>query len=129
MVAAVAALLTACGAPSPVSGTDKAKPAKKTSQPPSSLVATPDAVSQAVLEAWGRHDQALVRRLTTATAANALAQRPFPDPHPMFVNCKSGSQPSGGQECLFQSGRQQVIFTVMQQKRDTWLVTDTRFEG
>ena len=66
-----AALLTlafvACGAPSPVTGTDKAKPSKTASHPPSSLVASPEAVSQAVVAAWARNDRGTIEQLTTAT--------------------------------------------------------------
>src|SRR5436305_3609778 len=127
-----AALLTlafvACGAPSPVTGTDKAKPSRTASHPPSSLVASPEAVSQAVVAAWARNDRGTIEQLTTATARAEILKRPFPEPQPTFVNCQAAPRVAGAELCLFQVARQQFTFTVEERGKTGWLVTAARFE-
>jgi len=127
MAAVVALLLVACGAPSPVTGTDKAKPGKTSSHPPSTLVATPEAVSQALVSAWAHNDRATIDQLATTTAREELLKRPFPAAQPVFVNCQAAPRVAEGQVCLFQTARQQFSF-IAQQRSSGWLVTDARFE-
>jgi hypothetical protein len=125
--ALMAALVVACGAPSPVTGPDSAKPKKTAAHPPSSLVASPDAVSQAVVDAWSRNDRGVIGQLTTATARDQITSRSFPQPQPMFVNCRSEPEAGGQEGCLFQVGSQQLTLVTKEKAGTGWLVTDVRF--
>jgi hypothetical protein len=124
-----ALVLASCGAPSPVAGTDKAKPQKKTTAagPPSALVVSPEAVSQALVAAWANNDRSTIDQLATATARDEISKRSFPQPSPKFVNCRADPQAAGGQACLFEVGAQQLSFTTQNKPGTGWVVTDARF--
>ena len=125
----LALLLGACGSPSPVGSNDSAKPGKTAGRPKAEQVASPEAVSQALFDAWRRNDTRTVGQLATTTARNEILKRPFPQPAPAFVNCQPESRVAEGQVCLFQLGAQQISLVTQQKPGTGWLVTDARFSA
>jgi len=126
-VVVVVLLLAACGAPSPTDSSGSASPEKGRDNPPASLIASPEVVARATIDAWGRNDRHMVDLLTAPAATTELLGRPFPQPSPALTSCGPDLRVSGGQTCVFNSGSQHFTFLIQPRPRGGWEVTAARF--